>query len=135
MLFRSDLLVPEEVLFVDCLPQFRKHLPTLRAKLARLRTLPVPDPLLSPTGGGLSEDTMLRWVPCKGTMTSPLLVSSLLERLKHGVEVVGEGDVDIINPFFSVMFLGIVQVMRYLVMKSQRAQRHFQTLTKCSVKK
>lgn len=97
----TDLLVPEEVLFVDCLPQFRMHLPTLRAKLARLRTLPVSDPLLSPTGGCLSEDSMLRWVPCVGTMTMP----NLLECLKHGVEVVREGNIDIMNPSLSFRYL------------------------------
>ncbi|XP_026200054.1 protein shortage in chiasmata 1 ortholog isoform X3 [Anabas testudineus] len=56
----KDLLLPEELTFVDYLPQFKRHLPKLTAKLSRLRTLPVADPLLSSTGGTLSEDTVFR---------------------------------------------------------------------------
>ncbi|XP_070759887.1 protein shortage in chiasmata 1 ortholog [Enoplosus armatus] len=55
-----DLLLPEELVVVDYLPQFKKQLPTLKAKLSRLRTLPVADPLLSSTGGTISEDTIFR---------------------------------------------------------------------------
>ncbi|KAM9360190.1 protein shortage in chiasmata 1 ortholog [Symphorus nematophorus] len=56
----EDLLLPEELMVVDYLPQFRRHLPTLKAKLSRLRTLPVVDPLLSSTGNTISEDTIFR---------------------------------------------------------------------------
>ncbi|CAB1321682.1 unnamed protein product, partial [Coregonus sp. 'balchen'] len=56
----DDLVMPEEVLFVDHLPQFRKHLPSLKAKLSRLRNLPVSDPLFSSTGGILSEEAIFR---------------------------------------------------------------------------
>lgn len=35
---------------------------TLKAKLSRLRTLPVPDPLLSPTGDVVSEDDVFRCI-------------------------------------------------------------------------
>ncbi|XP_029915556.1 protein shortage in chiasmata 1 ortholog [Myripristis murdjan] len=56
----KDLLLPEEVVLVDHLPQFKRHLPTLKAKLSRLRNLPVADPFLSSTGETLSEDTILR---------------------------------------------------------------------------
>uniref|UniRef100_A0A8C7SJ88 Protein shortage in chiasmata 1 ortholog n=2 Tax=Oncorhynchus mykiss TaxID=8022 RepID=A0A8C7SJ88_ONCMY len=55
-----DLVMPEEVLFSDHLPQFRKHLPSMKAKLSRLRNLPVSDPLLSSTGGTLSEEAIFR---------------------------------------------------------------------------
>ncbi|XP_030274242.1 protein shortage in chiasmata 1 ortholog isoform X4 [Sparus aurata] len=53
-------LLPEELMVVDFLSQFKRHLPTLKAKLSRLRTLPVADPLLSSTGDTLSEDTIFR---------------------------------------------------------------------------
>ncbi|XP_064792576.1 protein shortage in chiasmata 1 ortholog [Oncorhynchus masou masou] len=56
----DDLVMPEEVLFADHLPQFRKHLPSMKAKLSRLRNLPVSDPLLSSTGGTLSEEAIFR---------------------------------------------------------------------------
>ncbi|KAI3372610.1 hypothetical protein L3Q82_023088, partial [Scortum barcoo] len=56
----KDVLLPEELLVVDYLPHFRRHLPTLKAKLSRLRTLLVADPLLSSTGGTTSEDTIFR---------------------------------------------------------------------------
>lgn len=36
-------------MIVDYLPQFKRHLPTLRGKLSRLRPLPVSDPLLRST--------------------------------------------------------------------------------------
>ncbi|XP_056233081.1 protein shortage in chiasmata 1 ortholog isoform X2 [Seriola aureovittata] len=53
-------LLPEELMAVDYLTQFKKHLPTLKAKLSRLRTLPVADPLLSSTGDAISEETIFR---------------------------------------------------------------------------
>ncbi|XP_037632604.1 protein shortage in chiasmata 1 ortholog isoform X2 [Sebastes umbrosus] len=57
---KKDLLLPEELMDVDYLPYFKRHLPTLRAKLSRLRTLPVADPLLSSTGVTISEDAIFR---------------------------------------------------------------------------
>lgn len=57
----KDLLLPEEIMLVDHLPRFKRHLPTLKAKLSRLRNLPVADPLLSSTGDALSEDAIFRW--------------------------------------------------------------------------
>lgn len=45
---------------VDYLPQFKRHLPTLKAKISRLMTLPVTDPLLTSTGDTISEDTVFR---------------------------------------------------------------------------
>ncbi|XP_054467380.1 protein shortage in chiasmata 1 ortholog [Anoplopoma fimbria] len=56
---KKDLFLPEE-LIVDYLPHFKRHLPTLKAKLSRLRTLPVADPLLSSTGDTISEDAIFR---------------------------------------------------------------------------
>ncbi|XP_044051343.1 protein shortage in chiasmata 1 ortholog [Siniperca chuatsi] len=56
----KDLLLQEELMVVDYLPQFKRHLPTLKAKLSRLRTLPVADPLLSSTGDTISEHTIFR---------------------------------------------------------------------------
>ncbi|XP_034548971.1 protein shortage in chiasmata 1 ortholog isoform X2 [Notolabrus celidotus] len=56
----TDLVLPEDFLLVDYLPHFRRHLPTLKAILSRLRTLPVADPLLSSTGQPISEDTIFR---------------------------------------------------------------------------
>lgn len=55
-----DHLLLEELMTVDHLPHFRRHLPTLRSKLSRLRTLPVADPLMSSAGGTISEDAMFR---------------------------------------------------------------------------
>lgn len=54
-----ELLIPEELISLDYLPQFRR-LPSLKAKLSRLRTLPVADPLLSPAGLAISEDATSR---------------------------------------------------------------------------
>ncbi|XP_028269790.1 protein shortage in chiasmata 1 ortholog [Parambassis ranga] len=54
----KDLFLLEELVTVDHLPHFRRHLPTLRSKLSRLRTLPVADPLLSSAGKTISEDAM-----------------------------------------------------------------------------
>ncbi|XP_058492394.1 protein shortage in chiasmata 1 ortholog isoform X2 [Solea solea] len=56
----ADLLLPEEVIVVAYLPKFKRHLPTLKAKLSRLRTLPVVDPLLSSTGDTISEESIFR---------------------------------------------------------------------------
>ncbi|XP_042276574.1 protein shortage in chiasmata 1 ortholog isoform X3 [Thunnus maccoyii] len=54
----KDLVLPEEMMVVDFLPQFKRHLPALKTKLSRLRTLPVADPLLSLTGDVISEETI-----------------------------------------------------------------------------
>ncbi|XP_053181467.1 protein shortage in chiasmata 1 ortholog [Scomber japonicus] len=56
----KDLHLPEEMMVVNFLPQFKRHLPTLKTKLSRLRTLPVADPLLSSTGEAISEETIFR---------------------------------------------------------------------------
>lgn len=56
----EELLLPEELVVVDYLPQFKRQLPTLKAKLSRLRTLPVADPLLISTGDAISEETIFR---------------------------------------------------------------------------
>ncbi|XP_076007238.1 protein shortage in chiasmata 1 ortholog [Genypterus blacodes] len=58
----DDLLLPEEIMLVDHMPGFKRHLPTLKAKLSRLRNLPVADPLLSSTGDSLSEDAIFRYL-------------------------------------------------------------------------
>ncbi len=58
----KDLSLPEELMVVDYLLHFKKHLPTLKAKLSRLRTLPVADPLLSSRGNTISENTILRCI-------------------------------------------------------------------------
>lgn len=58
----KDLLLPEELIVVDYLPQFKRHLPTLKAKLSRLKTLPVADPLLTSTGDTITEDTIFRCI-------------------------------------------------------------------------
>uniref|UniRef100_A0A668UJC5 Shortage in chiasmata 1 n=2 Tax=Oreochromis aureus TaxID=47969 RepID=A0A668UJC5_OREAU len=54
----EDLLLSEELIPVDHLPEFKRHLPTLRVMLFRLRMLPVADPLLSSLGNPISEDNM-----------------------------------------------------------------------------
>ncbi|XP_068603645.1 protein shortage in chiasmata 1 ortholog, partial [Brachionichthys hirsutus] len=59
-----DLLLPEELMVVHYLPQFKRHLPTVQAKLSRLRTLLVADPLLSSVGDTVSEDTIFRYCTC-----------------------------------------------------------------------
>ncbi|CAK6959730.1 protein shortage in chiasmata 1 ortholog [Scomber scombrus] len=56
----KDLHLPEEMMVVNFLPQFKRHLPTLKTKLSRLRTFPVADPLLSSTGEVISEETIFR---------------------------------------------------------------------------
>ncbi|XP_070820016.1 protein shortage in chiasmata 1 ortholog [Chaetodon trifascialis] len=53
-------LLLEEVMGVDYLSKLKRHLPTLKAKLSRLKTLPVADPLLSSIGDTISVDTIFR---------------------------------------------------------------------------
>lgn len=55
----QDFLLPKDLMIVDYLPQFKRHLPTLRLKLSRLQTLPVSDPLLRATDSNL--DSAFRW--------------------------------------------------------------------------
>ncbi|XP_062399860.1 protein shortage in chiasmata 1 ortholog [Sardina pilchardus] len=57
-------LLLEELLASSPLPQFKKHMPTLRVKLSRLKAVLVLDPLQTPMGGSLSEDMIFgRCVP------------------------------------------------------------------------
>ncbi|XP_036382768.1 protein shortage in chiasmata 1 ortholog [Megalops cyprinoides] len=56
-----DIYIKEEVLFVDHLRCFVQRLPQLHTMLDRLRTLAVPDPLLTPPGVGLSEEIIFRY--------------------------------------------------------------------------
>ncbi|TWW60251.1 hypothetical protein D4764_05G0003410, partial [Takifugu flavidus] len=51
----EEFLLPKDLMIVDYLPQFKRHLPTLRLKLSRLQTLPVSDPLLRSTDGTLDS--------------------------------------------------------------------------------
>ncbi|KAL0979638.1 hypothetical protein UPYG_G00187590 [Umbra pygmaea] len=54
----EDFFMAEEVLFLDHLPQFKKRMPSLNAKFARLRNLPVSDPLLSSTRSTLLKEAI-----------------------------------------------------------------------------
>lgn len=69
----KDLFLPEELIPVDHLAEFKRHLPTLRVKLSRLRMLPVADPLLSSSGNPISEDNMFRCI-LKPANEQPLCV-------------------------------------------------------------
>lgn len=64
----QDSLLPEDIMIVDYLRQYKRHLPTLRAKLSRLQTLPVSDPLLMSTVGNkestLRCDNVVSWILC-----------------------------------------------------------------------
>lgn len=76
----EELLLPEEMLVVDFLPHFKKHFPTLKDKLSRLRTFPVADPLRSLAGAWL-EESMLRWESAAGV--PPDIHSSTLVLFRH----------------------------------------------------
>ncbi|XP_078808483.1 protein shortage in chiasmata 1 ortholog isoform X4 [Oryzias latipes] len=56
----KDLSLAEDLIAVDHLPYFKRHLPSLKVKLSRLRTLPVADPLLTPGGLMISEENIFR---------------------------------------------------------------------------
>ncbi|XP_075324955.1 protein shortage in chiasmata 1 ortholog [Odontesthes bonariensis] len=56
----KDFFLPDELIAAEHLPWLKKHLPTLKAKLSRLRMLPVADPLLSSAGITISDDAMFR---------------------------------------------------------------------------
>uniref|UniRef100_UPI003AB0A4C6 protein shortage in chiasmata 1 ortholog n=1 Tax=Centroberyx gerrardi TaxID=166262 RepID=UPI003AB0A4C6 len=82
------LRLPEEVMLVDHLPQFKRHLPTLKAKLSRLRNLPVADPLLSSTGDTLSEDSIFRH--CASYETPPDVQTSDIQTCSNIYEEFGK---------------------------------------------
>ncbi|KAM9744598.1 uncharacterized protein shoc1 [Menidia menidia] len=52
----KDFLMPDELVPSDHLLQLKRHLPTLKTILSRLRTLHVADPLLSSAGIRISDD-------------------------------------------------------------------------------
>ncbi|XP_030593133.1 protein shortage in chiasmata 1 ortholog isoform X4 [Archocentrus centrarchus] len=54
----EDLLLSEELIAVNHLAEFKRHLPTLTIMLSRLRTLAVAEPLLSSSGDTISENNM-----------------------------------------------------------------------------
>ncbi|KAK2837948.1 hypothetical protein Q5P01_015160 [Channa striata] len=69
----KDMLLPEELVVVDYLLQFKRHLPTLKAKLSRLRMLPVADPLLMSAGDTNPKDNVFR---CCASYEKPPLVDT-----------------------------------------------------------
>ncbi|XP_008416207.1 uncharacterized protein C9orf84 isoform X2 [Poecilia reticulata] len=54
----KDLFLSEDFIAPDLLAELKRHLPSLKAKMSRLKTLPVSDPLLNSTGISISEDGM-----------------------------------------------------------------------------
>ncbi|XP_032434928.1 protein shortage in chiasmata 1 ortholog [Xiphophorus hellerii] len=54
----KDLFLSEDFIAPDLVAELKRHLPSLKAKLSRLKTLPVSDPLLNSTGISISEDAM-----------------------------------------------------------------------------
>ncbi|XP_043968411.1 protein shortage in chiasmata 1 ortholog [Gambusia affinis] len=54
----KDLFLSEDFIAPDLVAELKRHLPSLKAKLSRLKTLPVSDPLLNSTGISISEDVM-----------------------------------------------------------------------------
>ncbi|MEQ2160142.1 hypothetical protein GOODEAATRI_030474, partial [Goodea atripinnis] len=54
----KDLFLSGEFITPDLLPQLNGHSPPLKAKLSRLKMLPVADPLLNSTGIAISKDSM-----------------------------------------------------------------------------
>ncbi|XP_061673938.1 protein shortage in chiasmata 1 ortholog [Syngnathoides biaculeatus] len=57
----KDLFLLEEIMAPDFLPQFRHHLPTLKSKVSRLKTLLVADPLINRSGDFVTEETILSY--------------------------------------------------------------------------
>ncbi|KAK7934337.1 hypothetical protein WMY93_005233 [Mugilogobius chulae] len=55
---KKDISLEEEFMEVDYLKQFKRHLPSLKTKLSRLKMLPIPDPLFK--HDDISEDMILR---------------------------------------------------------------------------
>ncbi|XP_041956587.1 uncharacterized protein LOC121715211 isoform X3 [Alosa sapidissima] len=77
-------LLLEESLGSSPLHQFKKHMPTLRVKLSRLKAVLVSDPLQTPVGGSLSEHMIFgRCVPYDvsscGDTNSSQMRSSVIE--------------------------------------------------------
>lgn len=66
----KDFLLPEDLMAVDHLRQFTRNMPTLKAKLSRLKTLPVADPIGSFTRESISEETMFRYLQSALNMTT-----------------------------------------------------------------
>lgn len=58
----TDFLMPEDLITVDYLDQFTRNRPSLKAKLSRLKTLPVADPINSLPRDAISEETMFRYL-------------------------------------------------------------------------
>ncbi|XP_061622988.1 protein shortage in chiasmata 1 ortholog isoform X2 [Phyllopteryx taeniolatus] len=56
----KDLLLLEDIMAADFLPRFKQHLPSLKSKVSRLKTLVVADPLISLSGDFVTEETIFR---------------------------------------------------------------------------
>ncbi|XP_054895211.1 protein shortage in chiasmata 1 ortholog isoform X2 [Poeciliopsis prolifica] len=54
----KDLLLSEDFIAPDLVAELKRHLPSLKAKVSRLKTLPVSDPLQNSMGISISEDAM-----------------------------------------------------------------------------
>ncbi|KAM9811033.1 protein shortage in chiasmata 1 ortholog [Neosynchiropus ocellatus] len=65
---RRDLHLPDDIVVLDSVPHFRKHLPSLKTLISRLKTLSVVDPMQSRTSD--TEELTLRH--CEAYVLSPV---------------------------------------------------------------
>ncbi|XP_076854878.1 uncharacterized protein shoc1 isoform X2 [Brachyhypopomus gauderio] len=75
----QDLVLPEEVIVTDPLVRFKTRMPSFLSLMQRLKTLPVSDPLQSPSGVILSEHVIFRHcAPYEATCDEPHSCSGTL---------------------------------------------------------
>ncbi|KAM4745902.1 protein shortage in chiasmata 1 ortholog [Anableps anableps] len=82
----KELCLSEEFIAPDLLPEFKRHLPSLKAKLSRLKTLPVADPLLNSTGITISEDSMFSCFRQCASYQKPPDVNTISDRARVDVQ-------------------------------------------------
>ncbi|XP_069820441.1 protein shortage in chiasmata 1 ortholog isoform X2 [Dendropsophus ebraccatus] len=56
----QDYLLPEDIVFIDHLKEFGRHVPRMRALLSRLKTFPIQDPLVDWQKNFPAEETLFR---------------------------------------------------------------------------
>ncbi|XP_058879094.1 protein shortage in chiasmata 1 ortholog-like [Acipenser ruthenus] len=97
----EDLLLQEEVIFADCLSEFRRQMPTLFSLLGRLRTFSVKDPLLNSRGELFTDEIFFRHcMPFDNAMTGDIVEHGADPRIENYSKISALNEESLMLPFY-----------------------------------
>ncbi|KAK1174547.1 protein shortage in chiasmata 1 ortholog-like [Acipenser oxyrinchus oxyrinchus] len=91
----------EEVVFADCLSEFRRQMPTLFSLLGRLRTFSVKDPLLNSRGELFTDEIFFRHcTPFDNAMTGDIVKHGADPRIENYSKISALNEESLMLPFY-----------------------------------